>query len=96
MPLSKGCVRSCARAAEASPFSYASPFALMLSMWSAVSCVGLAMVLVFVALLKGELPGAAQSSIRGVEIALCLLALGAFLCGGGALCDDAQTPMERG
>lgn len=41
--------------------------------------VGLVMMLTFVARLKGEFPGAAPSSIHGVGIAVCLVAIGAFL-----------------
>ena len=41
--------------------------------------VGLVMMLTFVARLKGEFPGAAPSPIHGVGIAVCVLAIGAFL-----------------
>ncbi len=41
--------------------------------------VGLVMMLTFVARLKGEFPGADPSPIHGVGIAVCLLAIGAFL-----------------
>ena len=41
--------------------------------------VGLVMMLTFVARLKGEFPGADPSPIHGVGIAVCLVAIGAFL-----------------
>lgn len=41
--------------------------------------VGLVMILTFVARLKGEFPGADPSPVHGVGIAVCLLAIGAFL-----------------
>ena len=41
--------------------------------------VGLVMMLTFFARLKGEFPGAAPSPIHGIGIAVCLLAIGAFL-----------------
>ena len=56
--------------------------------------VGLVMML-FVAQLKGEFPGADPSPVHGVAAPPCVPWPSGPFC-SGVPCADAQTPMERG